>query len=80
MTPSIKRRINISIKNEGFLSGIIKVNADMKEYFVLFVVSCPPDIIVLSAGFDETAANNPVMSGRVQGVTVHFLSCPVLPN
>ena len=26
----------------------------MKRYFVLFVVSCPPDIIVVSAGFDET--------------------------
>ena len=58
----------------GSLTYLLNKSADMKEYFVLFVVSCPPDIIVVSAGFDETTANNPVMSGRVQGVTVHFLS------
>ena len=57
----------------GSLTYLLNKSADMKEYFVLFVVSCPP-AIVLSTRFDETTANNPVMSGRVQGVTVHFLS------
>ena len=38
----------------GSLTYLLNKSADMKEYFVLFVVSCPPDIIVVSAGFDET--------------------------